>query len=157
MKTFEEIMNGVTDRIHYSKHAEQLTALALTRFAEAIEKKGAIILICSPKQIKLDDGTIVKVIGNYLKYTYNEQTIYYIQFDSNPFFGAMGYITESTGASTGLTELPMVYYDVNEYKVEETNIQTLTLNIHKTEDYLKTLSRIRKDKDTKCEQHIYYF
>jgi hypothetical protein len=157
MKTFEEIMSGITDHIHYDRSASQLTSLALTKFAEEITQKGATILNCSPKQIKLDDGTVVKVIGTYLKYTYNEETIYYIQFDDNPFFGASGYITEKNGISTGVTELPIVYNDVNEYLVEEKNIEQLFNNIFIAEDYLKKLSRIRKDKDVKITQNIYYF
>ena len=58
MKTFEEIMSGVTDHIHYARSASQLTSLALTKFAKQISKKGAKILCCSPKLIKLNDGTI---------------------------------------------------------------------------------------------------
>ena len=157
MKTLKEIMDGIPDRITYSRHATQLASLALTKFAEEITQKGAIILKCSPKQIKLDDGTIVKVIGTYLKYTYNEETIYYIQFDDNPFFCPKGYITEKNGVSTGVTELPIVYNDVNEYLVEEKNIEQLFKNIFIAEDYLKKLSRIRKDKDVKITQNIYYF
>ena len=157
MKTFEEIMSGVTDHVHYARSASQLTSLALTKFAKQISEKGAKILCCSPKLIKLNDGTIEKVIGTYLKYTYNEETIYYIQFDDNPFFGASGYITEKNGVSTGVTELPIVYNDVNEYLVEEKNIEQLFKNIFIAEDYLKKLSRIRKDKDVKITQNIYYF
>ena len=75
MKTFEEIMSGVTDHVHYDRSSSQLTSLALTKFAKQISEKGAKILCCSPKLIKLNNGTIEKVIGTYLKYTYNEETI----------------------------------------------------------------------------------
>mgnify|MGYP003505932953 CR=1 FL=1 len=49
------------------------------------------------------------------------------------------------------------YNDVNEYLVEEKNIEQLFKNIFIAEDYLKNLSRIRKDKDVKITQNIYYF
>ena len=157
MKTFEEIMSGTTEHIHYARSASQLTALALTKFAKQISEKGAKILSCSPKLIKLNDGTIEKVIGTYLKYTYNEETIYFIAFDDNPFFGASGYITEYDGASTGYTELPMAYDNVNEYLVEDKNIQQLTYNIYNCETYLRKLNKIHKDHNLKIKQDIYYF
>lgn len=157
MKTFEEIMSGTTEHIHYARSASQLTALALTKFAEQISKKGAKILSCSPKLIKLNDGTIEKVIGTYLKYTYNEEDIYFIGFDDNPFFGANGYMTEYDGASTGYKELQMAYYNVNEYLVENDNIQQLVSNIYNCETYLKELNKIYRDKNVKMKQEIYYF
>ena len=156
-KTMKEIMNGVSDRIHYSRHAEQLASLALTKFAERITEKGATILSCSPKTIKLDDGEIIKVVGMYLKYTYNLNSVYYIQFDNNPFFQPQGYITDCRGYSTGLAELPEIFYGVNEYAVNNENIKQLTQNIFTSEKYLKNLKFIYKDKEIKkIKQEIYY-
>ena len=156
-KTMEEIMNGVSDRIHYSRHAEQLASLALTKFAERITEKGATILSCSPKMIKLDDGEIIKVAGMYLKYTYNLNSVYYIQFDNNPFFQPKGYITDCRGCSTGLAELPEIFYGVNEYAVNNENIKQLTQNIFTSEKYLKNLNFIYKDNEIKkLKQEIYY-
>lgn len=157
-KTFQEIMNGVKDKIHYSKSAEQLASLALTKFAEQITKKGATILSCSPKQIKLDSGEVVKVVGMFLKYTYDSHYLHYIQFDRNPFFSPEGYITDCRGMTTGLTELPTIFDGVNEYAVNDENIQTLTCNIFKSEKYLNDLSYRHVDKsNNKFEQQIYYF
>lgn len=157
-KTMEEIMNGVSDRIHYSRHAEQLASLALTKFAEQITEKGATILSCSPKMIKLDDGEIIKVVGMYLKYTYNLNSVYYIQFDNNPFFQPKGYITDCRGCSTGLAELPEIFYGVNEYAVNNENIEQLTQNIFTSEKYLNDLSYRHVDKsNNKFDQQIYYF
>lgn len=157
-KTMEEIMNGVSDKIHYSRHAEQLASLALTKFAEQITEKGATILSCSPKMIKLDDGEIIKVVGMYLKYTYNLNSVYYIQFDNNPFFQPKGYITDCRGCSTGFTELPTIFDGVNEYSVDDKNVQNLTCNIFKSEKYLNDLSYRHVDKsNTKFDQQIYYF
>ena len=157
-KTMEEIMNSVPDKTHYSRSAEQLASLALTKFAEQITEKGATILSCSPKQIKLDNGEIVKVVGMYLRYTYNLSSVYYIQFDSNPFFQPKGYITDSRGMSTALTELPTIFDGVNEYAVNDENIEQLTNNIFTSEKYLKDLSFIYKDKTVyDFKQHIYYF
>ena len=45
MKTFEEIMSGVTDHVHYARSASQLTSLALTKFAKQISEKGAKTLL----------------------------------------------------------------------------------------------------------------
>lgn len=154
MKTLKEILNGQT-RLYYSRHAEQLASLAITAFAEEIEKKGGVILSCSPKQIKLDDGTIMKVIGNWIKYSYNE-SIYMIQFDKNPFFGPSGYLMDKHGRYTGLLELPMLYYNVDEYSTDIENVKKLTKNISIGEEYLKKSNMIHKGK-YKFKQEIYYF
>ena len=157
-KTMKEILNGVPDRIHHPKSAEQLASLALTKFAEQITEKGATILSCSPKQIKLDNGNIVKVVGKYLKYTYNFHCVFYMQFDSNPFFAPKGYISNHMGHSTGFTELPTIFDGVNEYSVDDENVQNLTCNIYKSEKYLNDLSYRHVDKsNNKFDQCIYYF
>lgn len=155
-KTMEEIMNSVPDRVQHFRSAAQLASLALTKFAEQITGKGATILSCSPKQIKLDNGDIVKVVGMFLKYTYDLHYVYYIQFDSNPFFTPKGYITDNRGKSTGLTELPTIFDEVNEYSVDDKNIGQLTKNIFTSEEYMKNLSFLFKDNSSDLKQHIFY-
>lgn len=155
MKTFEEIMDGIPDRITYSRHAVQLASLALTKFAEEITQKGATILRCSPKQIKLDDGTIIKVVGSWMIYTYNNGFIYSIQFNDNPFFCPEGYIMNELGQYTGSKEIPIVFNGVNEYSVEKDNIEKLKENIYIAEDYLREFSMYHHGKYN-LKQEIYY-
>lgn len=158
MKNLNEILNNTTERIYYAGHSEQLHMIALTEFAKKIEKKGAVILSCCPKQIKLDNGTIKKVIGSYIKYMYKNKTIYYIQFDSNPFFGVHGYVTQENGASTGLKNISQVYDNVNEYSVSQDNVNQLITNIIAIEKHLAGMSPRHWDKQNKFDkQEIYKF
>lgn len=159
MKNLNEILNETTERIYYAKRAEQLQMLSLTEFVKKIEKKGAIILSCGPKQIKLDDGTIKKVVGSYIKYMYKNKTIYYIQFNSNPFFGVQGYVTQESGASTGMIDISQVYDNVNEYLVSEDNINQLVNNLISIEKHLASLTPLQRDnsKIDFTKQEIYKF
>lgn len=159
MKNLNEILNETTERIYYAKHSEQLHMLALTKFVKKIENKGAIILSCCPKQIKMDDGTVEKVIGSYIKYMYNNKSVYYIQFDSNPFLGVLGYITQNNGASTGMTDITQVYDNVDEYLVSEENINQLVNNLIGIEKYLASLTPFTLDKSkiNFKKQEIYKF
>lgn len=136
-KTMKEILNGVPDRIHHPKSAEQLASLALTKFAEKITEKGATILKCSPKQIKLDDGSIKKVIGKWIKYTYDFHMIYYIQFDSNPFFTPCAYKQDKNGYITSTIYLHRLFDEVNEYSIESDNVEQLIKNLFIAEKYIK--------------------
>ena len=158
VKTLTEILNGVSDKIYYSCSAEQLASLALTKFAEQITEKGATILSCSPKQIKLNNGDAVKVVGKWLKYTYNFETLYYIQFDDNPFFSPTGYKCYKNGQETFTEELPNIFDGVNKYLVEENNIQNLVTNIFISERYLSQMNyrTIKPSMSCSFDQHIYY-
>ena len=159
MKNLNEILNETTERIYYAGHSEQLHMLALTEFAKKIEKKGAIILRCCPKKIKLDDGTIKKVIGSYIKYMYKNKTIYCIQFNSNPFFGVSGYVVQKNGASTGLIDISQVYDNINEYLVTTDNINQLIINIITIEKHLAEIIPLYLDKREGNfeKQEIYHF
>ena len=91
---------------------------------------------------------VKNVIGSYIKYTYDFLHQYYIQFDSNPFFEPMGYIeyyTHKHRMSTGLTELPHIWDNVNPYSVEDDNITQLIKNLKQAEEYLKSLSFVCRD------------
>ena len=158
-KTMEEIMNDIPDKTRYPKSAGQLAMLAITRFAERITKKGATILSCAPKQIKIDTGEIVKVIGKYIRYTYNFETFYSISFDEyNPFFSPMGYKCNNHNEETYMVELPNIFNSVNEYSSEENNVKKLVDNMFEAEVFLKELPyRIKKSDTTKkFLQEIYY-
>lgn len=158
VKTLTEILNGVSERIYSPRSAEQLASLALTKFAEQITEKGATILSCSPKQIKLNNGDVVKVVGKWLKYTYNFETLYYIQFDDNPFFSPTGYKCSKDGRETFTEELPNIFDGVNKYLVEENNIQNLVTNIFISERYLSQMNyrTIKPSMSCSFDQHIYY-
>lgn len=162
-KTVKEILAIIYDQKRYCKSAKTLQSLALTEFAKEIEKKGAKILSCSPVNVQFNrEGHLT--IGTYLKYTYDGHYIYYIQFDENPFFPQKGYreyYTDKHRVSTGLTEFNFIWDGVNEYSFEEKYVKKLTENLHKCEEYLKTLSMACKDKyvpyrDT-IEQKIYLY
>lgn len=158
-KTMEEIMNDIPDRLCYSCVAGQLAMLAITQFAEKITKNGATILRCSPRQIELDNGKIVKVLGSYIKYTYNFEALYCIQFDQyNPFFSPMGYKCNNHNEETYMVELPNIFNSVNEYSSEENNVKKLVDNMFEAEVFLKELPyRIKKSDTTKkFLQEIYY-
>ena len=158
MKNLNQILSETTN-IRYSRHAEQLACLALTKFIREQEKNGAKILSCSPRQIKLDNGTIKKVIGPWIKYTYHKEVFYYIQFNDNPFFHPTGCMSLFSGISTGLTELPMIFDNVNEYGVDEKNINQLVKNLYNVEKYLSELSLNKKDNVliNEFKQRIYNF
>ena len=148
-KTVEEILLETKNQILYPRTSEQLHSLALTEFAIHIEKSGATILSVAPKKIKTDDGNVKNVVGSFIKYTYDFIHQYYIQFDSNPFFEPMGYIeyyTHKHRISTGLTELPHIWDNVNAYSVEDDNITQLIKNLKQAEEYLKSLSFVCKDR-----------
>ena len=162
-KTVKEILEMGCTQKRYYKSAKILQSLALTQFAKEIENKGAKILSCSPVNIKFN-GEWDLTIGTYLKYTYDGHYIYYIQFDENPFFPQQGYreyYTDKHRVSTGLTEFDFIWDGVNEYSSEDKYINKLTENLHKCEEYLKSLSMPCKDKyvpyrDT-IEQKIYIY
>lgn len=162
-KTVKEILAMVYNQKKYYRAAKTLQSFALTEFAKEIEKKGAKILSCSPVNVQFNrEGHLT--IGTYLKYTYDGHYIYYIQFDENPFFPQKGYreyYTDKHQVSTGLTEFNFIWDGVNEYSFEEKYVKKLTENLHKCEEYLKTLSMTCKDKyvpyrDT-IEQKIYLY
>ena len=163
-KTLKEILTTINTNIKYPKVSEQLHSLALTEFAIEAEKNGATILSASVKKIKTDNGDIKNVIGSYIKYTYNFETQYYIQFDANPFFEPMGYIeyyTNKHRISTGVTELLHIWDNVNPYSIEDNNIMQLIKNLRAVEKYLKSLSYVCKDQYVayrdNWEQKIYQF
>ena len=163
-KTLKEILTTINTNLKYPKVSEQLHSLALTEFAIKAEKNGATILSASVKKIKTDNGDIKNVIGSYIKYTYNFETKYYIQFDANPFFEPMGYIeyyTNKHRISTGLTELPHIWNNVNPYSIENNNIEQLIKNIKQAEKYLKSLSCVCEDQYVayrdNWKQKIYQF
>ena len=163
-KTLKEILTTINTNLRYPKVSEQLHSLALTEFAIEAEKNGATILSASVKKIKTDSGDIKNVIGSYIKYTYNFTHQYYIQFDSNPFFEPMGYIeyyTNKHRISTGLTELPHIWDNVNPYSIEDSNIMQLIENLRQAEKYLKSLSFNCKDQYVSYrdnyQQKIYQF
>lgn len=162
-KTVKEILAMVYNQKRYYRATKTLQSFALTEFAKEIEKKGAKILSCSPVNVQFNrEGHLT--IGTYLKYTYDGHYIYYIQFDENPFFPQKGYreyYTDKHRVSTGLTEFNFIWDGVNEYSFEEKYVKKLTENLHKCEEYLKTLSMTCKDKyvpyrDT-IEQKIYLY
>ena len=158
-KTINEIINNISDKVFYSNAAGQLAMLAITQFAEKITKNGATILRCSPRQIKLDNGKIVKVLGSYINYTYNFETLYHIQFDQyNPFFSPMGYKCNNHNEETYMVELPNIFNSVNEYSSEENNVKKLVDNMFEAEVFLKELPYRIKKSDTNKEfsQKIYY-
>lgn len=147
-KTVGEILLETNSQRLYPRISEQLHSLALTEFAIQIEKTGATILSANPKKIIIDTGDVKNVIGSYIKYTYDFLHQYYIQFDSNPFFEPMGYIeyyTNKHRISTGLTELPHIWDNVNPYSVEDDNITQLIKNLKQAEEYLKSLSFVCRD------------
>lgn len=163
-KTLKEILTTINTNLRYPKVSEQLHTLALTEFIIEAEKNGATILSVSVKKIKTDNGDIKNVIGSYIKYTYNFETQYYIQFDANPFFEPMGYIeyyTNKHRISTGVTELLHIWDNVNPYSIENNNITQLIKNIKQAEKYLKSLSYVCKDQYVayrdNWEQKIYQF
>ena len=163
-KTLKEILTTINTNIKYPKVSEQLHSLALTEFAIEAEKNGATILSASVKKIKTDSGDIKNVIGSYIKYTYNFENQYYMQFDSNPFFEPMGYIeyyTNKHRISTGLTELFHIWDNDNPYSIEDNNITQLIKNIKQAEKYLKSLSYVCKDQYVayrdNYQQKIYQF
>ena len=47
--------------------------------------------------------------------------------------------------STGLTELPHIWDNVNPYSVEDDNITQLIKNLKQAEEYLKSLSFVCRD------------
>ena len=152
-KTLKEILTTINTNINYPKVSEQLHSLALTEFAIEAEKNGATILSASIKKIKTDSGDIKNVIGSYIKYTYNFEKKYYIQFDANPFFEPMGYIeyyANKHRISTGLTELLHIWDNVNLYSIEDSNIMQLIENLKQVEKYLKSFSFNCKN------QYVYY-
>ena len=159
-KTIDEILKNIDNKIKYSSMSKQLQCLALTEFVKQIEKKGAVIISCSPEKIKCDDGKIYDTIGQWIKYTYDKKSIYMIQFSFFPPTGYIEYYTEEYRISTGLTELPMMYYYMNEYNSDKENVKQLVKQIYESEKYLKSLSFIHRDKYVSrrdsIEQHIYY-
>lgn len=147
-KTVGEILLETNSQRLYPRISKQLHSLALTEFAIQIEKTGATILSVAPKKIKTDHANMINVVGSYIKYTYDFIHQYYIQFDSNPFFEPMGYIeyyTHKHRISTGLTELPHIWDNVNPYSVEDDNITQLIKNLKQAEEYLKSLSFACRD------------
>ena len=163
-KTLKEILTTINTNIKYPKVSEQLHSLALTEFAIEAEKNGATILGASVKKIKTDSGDIKNVIGSYIKYTYNFEKQYYIQFDANPFFEPQGYIeyyTNKQRISTGLTELPHIWDNVDPYSIEDNNIIQLIENLRTTENYLNNFSFNCKDQYVpyrdNYQQKIYQF
>ena len=158
-KTLQEILTTINTNLKYPKVSEQLHSIALTEFATKAEKNGATILSASVQNIKTDSGDIKNVIGSYINYTYN-----FTQFDSNPFFEPMGYIeyyTNKHRISTGLTELPHIWDNVNPYSIEDNNIMQLIKNLRAAEKYLKSLSCNCKDQYVSYrdnyQQKIYQF
>ena len=162
MKTVNEILEMVneTSPFHF-RDAKILQSMALTEFAKIIERKGGKILTASPKSIKYN-GNRINVIGSYIKYTYDNIYVHYFQFDENPFFPQMGYVeyyTHDHRISTGLTEVPHIWDNVNAWEATDENIKTLTNNLINAEKYLNKLSFVCRDKfvsyrDT-MEQEIY--
>ena len=158
-KTMKEIIDATPDKLRYSCVAEQLASLALTEFAEKITSKGATILRCSPKQIKLDNGSIKKVIGKWIKYTYDFHMFYYIQFDSNPFFTPYAYKEDENGHTTSIIYLHKIFDEVNEYSIEPDNVQQLVRNLFASEKYIKEEYHPRLKKLNArniLKQEIYY-
>lgn len=163
-KTIDEILKNIDNKIKYPKSAKQLQCLALTEFVKQIEKKGAVIISCYPEKIKCNNGEIYDTIGQWIKYTYDKKSIYMIQFDTNPIFKPKGYLeyyTEGYRVSTGVTELPMKCYYIDEYSMDKENVKQLVEQIYESEKYLKNLSFIHRDKYASgrdsIEQHIYNF
>lgn len=162
-KTIEEILDMVKDnRPLYAKASEELHTLALTKFAKYVNDKGGKIISCSVKNIKKNNGEEEPVVGSYLKYTYDDELVYYIQFDVNPFFEPRGYIeyyTNKHRISTGITDIPNIWNNVEVYVPDSKNIQQLFKNIIEAEKYLKSLSFVCRDKYVQyrdnIEQHIY--
>ena len=158
-KTMKEIIDDIPDRLRYSCIAEQLASLALTEFAEKITSKGATILSCSPKQIKLDNCSIKKVIGRWIKYTYDFHMFYYIQFDSNPFFTPYAYKQDKNGHTTSIIYLHKIFDEVNEYSIEPDNVQQLVRNLFASEKYIKEEYHPTSKKSNSrnvLKQEIYY-
>jgi len=160
-KTVKEILAMVYDQKRYYRAAKTLQALALTEFTKEIEQKGAKILSCSPVNIQFD-GKGHLTVGTYLKYTYDGYFIYYIQFDENPFFPQQGYrecYSDKHKASTGLIEFNFIWDGIKEYSFEDKYVKKLTENLHKCEEYLKSLSMPYKNKYVfyrdNIEQKIY--
>lgn len=160
-KKVTEILDMAYNQKKYCKSAKTLQALALTEFAKEIEFKGAKILSCSPVNIQFD-GKGHLTVGTYLKYTYDGYFVYYIQFDENPFFPQQGYrecYSDKYKSSTGLTEFNFIWDDVKEYSFEDKYVKKLTENLHKCEEYLKSLSMPYKNKYVfyrdSMEQRIY--
>ena len=162
-KKVTEILEMGYNQKRYYKAAKILQSLALTAFAKEIEQKSAKILSCSPVNIQFN-GKENLTIGTYLKYTYDGHFIYYIQFDENPCFPQQGYreyYTDKHRISTGLTEFNFLWDGVNEYSFEDKYVKKLTENLHKCEEYLKSLSMPFKDKYVSyrdnIEQKIYIY
>lgn len=162
IKTVNQILQMVNETSPLNfRDAKILQSMALTEFAKVVERKGGKVLTASPKRIKYNDNRI-NVIGSYLKYTYDNIYVHYFQFDDNPFFPQMGYVeyyTNNHRISTGLTEVPHIWDNVNAWKATDENIKTLTNNLISAEKYLNKLSLVYKDKfvpwrDT-MEQKIY--
>ena len=164
-KTVEEILHLKTLQKRYFKAPEQLFTLALTKYAENIEKEGGIILSAHPViSVTENNTTETPVIGSYIKYTYKKPYQYYIQFDSNPFFPPKGYIqffNNNHITTTGITNLPQIWQDIDPYNLNEEAVNKLTENINKAIKYLTTLSFIHKTKivpyKDNWEQTIYTF
>ena len=163
-KTVDEILKQVNDKITYPSSSVQLHSLALTQFAKEIERDGGVILSGNVQKMKINNEYDAVCFKGYLAWTYNGIYKHYIQFDQNPFFSPMGYIeyfTNQARISTGLTELPDIWNDVNEYSPEENNVKQLVKNLHASDKYLKELSFVHRDKYVKkrdsFEQRIYVF
>lgn len=143
-KTVNEILNMV-NRTTYPRIARQLPMLALTQFAREIEEQGGKIISCHPEQIKTNDNKVVRVVGSYLHYTYDENTYFYFQFEENPFFTPKGFrknINKKIQYTTGIIELNHMYDNINEYSIEDKYIKQLVKNLHESEKYLQTTKMI---------------
>lgn len=162
--TVNELLNQNNITTSYAPSSAQLHSLALTQFAKEIEKRGAIILRGHVSKIKINGEYEAICFRSYLAWTYDGYFKYYIQFDTNPFFSPMGYVeyfTNQARISTGLTNLPNIWDNVNEYNPEANNVKQLVKNLHNSQKYLKELSFVHRDKYVKerdnFEQKIYTF
>ena len=163
-ESVETLLKQANERTTYPSSSVQLHSLALTQFAKEIEKKGGVILKGHVQKMKINGEYDSVCFESYLAWTYNGVYKHYIQFDRNPFFSPMGYIehfTNQARISTGLTELPDIWNNVNEYSPEENNVKQLVKNLHEADKYLKELSMIHRDKYVKerdsFQQCIYTF
>lgn len=143
-KTVNEILHMV-NKTTYPRTSEQLPMLALTQFAKEIEEQGAKIISCHPEQIQTNDNTVIRVIGSYLHYTYDENTYFYFQFEENPFFTPTGFrenINKKIQYTTGIVKLNHMYDNINEYSIEDKYIKQLVKNLYESEKYLQTTKMI---------------
>lgn len=170
-KLAEEILKETEGRrVEFLKSSELLTSLAITEFAK--KQKGIKIISCHPKLVKIEDREIgekfVPVLGSYLSYQLEgNDLIYYIEFNSNPFFPVYFmyrrieedrmHLNKKYVKSSGLVDFndyqlpkehPQIFANIKGYNTSEENIQQLVTNIQTCLDYLlKNYSYLRGKKD----------